>query len=110
MHGLTCDSDADARWIAFQVCLPNVDGGAIRDDRRLAGHASGDYICFKSLAWGVVAAHDNVIRESHQSEGTYADDAAGKKAGMLNAVKNCLTWYSGYLARICCSTAFASPL
>jgi hypothetical protein len=49
MHGLTCDSDADARWIAFSSMPANVDGGAIREDRRLAGHASGDYICLKSL-------------------------------------------------------------
>ena len=26
------------------------DGGAAGDDRRLAGHAAGDYICLKSLA------------------------------------------------------------
>ena len=24
---------------------------------------------------------------------------------MLKAVRNCRTWYSGYLASICCSTA-----
>ena len=40
----------------------------------------------------------------------YAVERAGKKAGMLNTVRNCLTWYPGYFARICCSTVFASPL
>src|SRR5215471_11028871 len=65
-------------------------------------------------SWKMVHPDGRILDagESHPNPDksrSHADDTVGKKAGLLNIVRYCLTWYAGYFARICSSTARALP-